>query len=99
MRRLIIKRKNSMVGCLMKVKVFISDKSGESGSLWGAWRELGKMKNNSELVTLIDDKEHKVMVDNLFKDAVEFVPAGEEDVVLRIKCKFSPFIFPQIDCH
>ena len=76
MRRLIIKRKNSLLGCLGKHHLFISDKSGESGSLWGAWRELGKLKNNSELVTLIDDNEHRVMIDNYNFEYVEIVPAG-----------------------
>ncbi|MGN1093701.1 MAG: hypothetical protein ACI4SC_01830 [Candidatus Neoclostridium sp.] len=73
----------------MKVKLFISDKSDESGSLWGVWRELGKLKNNSELVALIDDNEHRVMIDNYSFECVEIVPAGEEDVVLCVKCVLS----------
>lgn len=59
-------------------------------------REVGRVKNNSELVIEIDNNEHRFFADvslqvtDVFADTA-VIPAGEEDVTISGKNVYSPF--------
>ncbi len=97
MRKLTIKRRKSIVASLMKVKIYIVDPQNCDRVIWGyPCREVGRVKNNAELVMEIDGNEHRIFADvalqltDAYVDTV-IVPAGEEDVVISGKNKYSPF--------
>lgn len=97
MRKLIIKRRKSIVASLMKVKIYIVDDKNFERTIWGyPCREVGRVKNNSELVVEIDNNEQRIFADvtlqatDAYADMV-IVPAGEEDIVISGKNVYSPF--------
>lgn len=59
-------------------------------------KEVGRVKNNSELVIEIDNCEHRIFADvvaqvsDAFVDTI-VVPSGEEDVKISGKNVLSPF--------
>ncbi len=97
MRKLTIKRRKSIVASLMKVKIYIvDDKDCERVILKYPCKEVGRLKNNSELVIEIDNNEHRIFADvafqatDIYADMI-IIPAGEEDIIISGKNVYSPF--------
>lgn len=97
MRKLTIKRRKSFVGSFMSVKIYIVDSVNYDFYVCEyPCRELGKLKNNSELVVEIDNNEHKIIANVNLQATDAFaemcvIPAGDEDVVVSGKNVFAPF--------
>lgn len=90
MRKLTIKRRKSIVASLMKVKIYIEDNKDYGRMIFGyPCKEVGSLKNNSELVIEIDNNEHRIFAD-VYVDMI-IIPAGEEDVIISGKNVYSPF--------
>ena len=54
-------------------------------------KEVGRVKNNSELVIEIDNNEHRIFADvGTYTDMI-IIPAGEEDIIISGKNVYSPF--------
>ena len=92
MRKLTIKRRKSIVASLMKVKVYIVDENDCQRVILGhPCKEVGRLKNNSELVIEIDNKEHIIFADaDVYADMI-IIPAGKEDVTISGKNMLNPF--------
>ena len=97
MRKLTIKRRKSIVASLMKVKIYIEDNKDYGRIIFGyPCKEVGRVKNNSELVIEIDNNEHRIFADvtlqvtDVYADMI-IIPAGEEDVIISGKNVYSPF--------
>ena len=96
MRKLIIKRTKSFVGCLGKMKIYIEDIYGSDIVINNVpCRKLGDLKNNEEKTFEIGEDPAKVFViaDKLSKNYCnEFyqLPFGQEDVFLSGQNKFNP---------
>ena len=81
----------------MKVKIYIVDKDNCDRVICGyPCKEVGRVKNNSELVIEIDNCEHRIFADvvaqvsDAFVDMI-IIPSGEEDLVISGKNVLSPF--------
>ena len=97
MRKLTIKRRKTIVASLMKVKIYIVDENDCQRVIMGyPCKEIGRLKNNSELVIEIDNNEHRIFADvtlqmtDAYADMI-IIPAGEEDVIISGKNVYSPF--------
>lgn len=97
MRKLTIKRRKSIVASLMKVKIYIVDENDCQRVIWGyPCKEVGRLKNNSELVVEINNNQHRIFADvtlqvaDVYADMI-IIPAGEEDVIISGKNVYSPF--------
>ena len=92
MRKLTIKRRKTIVASLMKVKIYIVDENDCQRVIMGyPCKEIGRLKNNSELVIEIDNNEHRIFADvDVYADMI-IIPAGEEDVIISGKNVYSPF--------
>ena len=82
---------------LMKVKIYIEDNKDYGRIILGyPCKEVGRVKNNSELVIEIDNNEHRIFADvtlqetDVYADMI-IIPAGEEDVTISGKNVYSPF--------
>lgn len=97
MRNLTIKRRKSVVGCAMKMKVYLEDPISGDFTINGVLcRKLGDLKNNEEKTFTIGSEEARVFViaDRLSKNYCNEsvrIPAGDEDVQLSGKNHFNPF--------
>ena len=81
----------------MKVKIYIVDEKDCQRVIWGRpCKEVGRLKNNSELVVEIDNNEHIIFADvtlqatDVYADMI-IIPSGEEDVIISGKNVYSPF--------
>lgn len=96
MRNLTIKREKSVAGCLVKMKVYISDMQSNEIVISGIpCRKLGELKNGEEKTFSIDENAAKIFViaDRLSKEFCSdscSIPAGAEAVVLSGKNRFNP---------
>ena len=96
MRTLTIKRKKSFVGCLGKMKVYISDSFSNELVISGIpCRKLGELKNGEEKSFEIGEEGARIFViaDKISKEYCnEFydVPAGQENLYLSGKNEFNP---------
>lgn len=97
MRKLIITRKGSFVGCLQKLNVYISDSENSELDICDIpCRKIGVIHNDESVTFDIDNNVNRVFViadkgtRDLCNDSVH-IAAGDTDVELRGKCKFNPF--------
>ena len=96
MRKLTIKRTKSFVACLMKIKIYIEDRTAGDFTINDIpCRKLGDLKNGEEKTFEIGEQAAKVFViiDNLSKNYCnEFyeLPEGQEDIYLSGKNRFNP---------
>ena len=95
MRKLTIKRTKRFVACLMKMKVYIEDRSASEITINDIpCRKLGEIKNGEEKTFEIGEEAAKVFViaDTLSKnycnDFYE-IPEGQEDIFLTGKNHFN----------
>mgnify|MGYP001025726406 FL=1 len=94
MRLLTMKRAKRYVACLVKMKVFIEDPTGDTMINGTPCRKLGELKNGEEKAFEIPEQSAKVFViaDKLSKnycnDFYE-LPEGQEDIFLSGKNKFN----------
>ncbi len=97
MRNLTVKREKSFVASLMNVGIYIVDESSSEIKIKKMpCRKLGFVKNNSEETFSIPNEEVKIfaIIDTLSKEYCNdmiVLPAGDEDVKISGKNKFSPF--------
>ena len=96
MRKLFITRKGSFVGCLQKVKVYISDfENSEIDICDIPCRKIGEIKNDETVTFEIDNNVNRVFViadkatRNACCDSVHIFE-GDTDVEFSGKCKFNP---------
>lgn len=97
MRNLTIKREKSFVASLMSVSIYIEDQENKEITINNIpCRSLGYLKNNSEETFSIPNEEVKIIaiIDTLSKEFCNdkiTIPAGDDDVSISGKNKFSPF--------
>lgn len=97
MRKLHITRKGSFVGCLQKLKVYISDSVNSELEICDIpCRKIGEIKNDETVTFEIDNDTNRVFViaDKATRDLCNdsaHVHAGDSNVELSGKCKFNPF--------
>lgn len=96
MRNLTIKRNKSFVGCLVKMKIYISDFSSNEITINNIpCRKLGDLKNGEEKTFAIDNGDARIFViaDRLSKGFCnEFynITAGDEDIYLSGQNRYNP---------
>ncbi len=97
MRSLTVKRRESFVGCAMKLKVYVEDYSSHDLVINDIpLRKLGDIKNGEQKAFEVDDTPARIYViaDKLSKgycNEYYTLPAGSEDVYLEGACKYNPF--------
>ena len=96
MRKLFITRKSSFVGCLQKLKVYISDSVNSELDICDIpCRKIGEIKNDETVTFEIDNDVNRVFViadkatRNACCDSVHIM-AGYTNIELSGKCKFNP---------
>lgn len=95
MRKLTIKRHKSIVGCLMKIKIYIEDHSASEIFINNIpCRKIGDLKNGKEKTFEIGEQFAKVfiIVDKFSKDYCnDFyeLPEGNDDIYLSGKNHFN----------
>ena len=96
MRKLIVLRKKTFVGCIAKVKIYAEDPAGDTNIGGVKCRLLGKLKNGEKATFEIGNESTKIFAiyDKMSKDYCNdyyTVPAGEEDCEISGKAHFNPF--------
>ena len=96
MRKLFITRKGSFIGCLQKLKVYISDSENSELNICDIpCRKIGEIKNDETTTFEIDNNVNRVFViadkatRNACCDSVHIME-GDTDVELTGKCKLNP---------
>ena len=106
MRKLIIKREKSFVGCAAKMQVYIEDATSNELTMTVyegeepvklSCRKIGEIKNGEEKSFEIGEGAAKIFViaDKLSKDFCNEcyqLPEGDEDIYLSGRCRFNPAV-------
>lgn len=96
MRKVVINRMKSIVGCLGKVSIYTSDELGEWDEITpDKCKFIDKIKNGSSLEFEINDNEIIIIAayDNMGAFMVTdyiFVPQGKDDIEIAGKVKLNP---------
>lgn len=105
MRKLKVCRQKSFVACTMKIQIYITDDEGELVIEGRKCRKLGELRNGTEEVFDITEKDFYVyaIYDKITKDSCNgsiLIPRGDRDICVSGKPKLkprkgNPFVFDE----
>lgn len=93
MRSLTVIRQKTIIGSLMKARIYITKKEGQKTIVNKTeFDKVGELKNNTSLTFSIPvDKVYLVIGYDKISNYSYLIPAGEDNLTLYIKPKLNPF--------